>query len=483
MAMTRFGSSRNPVGNAGVALPGGLVAANRRCRLAGLLALLLSMLGMLGISGAPALSQSEGPIVIADIKGAIGFVSAAHLTKALDKAKAEKARALVLRIDTPGGLVSTTRDMIQVILASPVPVVMYVAPSGARAASAGTYLMYAAHVAAMAPGTHLGAATPIPLGVPGSPSPTPKKPSDSEKPSDSDPAGAAGRKSLNDAIAYIRSLAQLRGRNADWAEKAVRDAATLTADEALKENVIEYVVPTVGELLVKIDGRTVKTAQGDVRLDTKGVRLIEHKADWKMNVMSAITDPNVAFLLLLVGVYGIILEFMHPGSFLPGVVGGISLLVALTALSVLPVNYGGLALLVLGIALMLVEAFTPGFGIVGLGGLASFVLGALFLFDPGDADMDFAVAWPLVAIAAATSALFFFGVAGFAWRARSRPVRTGAEEMIGSVGEVVSWDSQQGRILVHGEIWMAKAEASLAPGQAVRVVSRSGLTLHVQPAT
>jgi membrane-bound serine protease (ClpP class) len=462
-------------------VPGGAPSA------AGWLARLCAIL-LVGVAAFSPTTRGQGPdagqVLLVDIKGAIGFVSVAHLAKALERAQKEDATALIVRLDTPGGLLSSTREMIQAILASRVPVVVYVAPSGARAASAGTYLAYAAHVAAMAPGTHMGAATPIAMGVPGLPgSPPPGKPSGTDKPAEPDPAAAASRKSVNDAVAYIRTLAQLRNRNAEWAEKAVRDAATLTASDALKEKVIDVLAGDVDQLLAAIDGRSVTTAAGAVKLATKGRRVVEHKGDWKMEVMAVITDPNIAFILLLLGVYGILFEFWHPGAVAPGVIGGISLIVALTALSVLPLNYGGLALLLLGIALMLAEAFTPGFGLVGLGGIVAFVLGALFLFDPGETDIRIAVAWPLIAGAAAVSAAFFFGIAGVALRARRRPVRTGAEEMIGSVGEVVSWNAGGGDVRVLGELWAAKSQARLATGQRVRVTGRDGLTLLVQETT
>jgi membrane-bound serine protease (ClpP class) len=425
----------------------------------------------------------DRPVLLVDLKGAIGFVAAGQLTKALERATAQGSPAVIVRLDTPGGLLSSTREMIQTILASRVPVVMYVAPNGARAASAGTYLLYASHVAAMAPGTHLGAATPIPLSAPGMPgSPPPSKPGADKQP-ESDPASVSSRKSINDAVAYIRSLAELRGRNADWGEKAVRDAATLTASAALKERVVDVVAKDIGELLSQIDGRSVTTTAGEMRLETKGRSVVELKPDWKMQVMSAITDPNIALILLMLGIYGILFEFWTPGVIAPGVVGGISLIVALTALSVLPVNLGGLALLLFGIALMVAEAFTPGFGIMGLGGIVAFVVGALFLFDPAEADIPIRVSWQVVAGMAALSAAFFVGVLGFAARARRRPVRTGAEEMIGSTGEVVSWTDVEGRVLVHGEIWAARSSQSLARGQKVRVVSRAGLTLSVAQST
>ena len=437
---------------------------------------------------------ADRAVLLVDIKGAIGVVSADQLAKALHRAAASGAQALVVRMDTPGGLLSSTREMILAILASPVPVVMYVAPNGSRAASAGTYLMYASHVAAMAPSTHLGAATPISLspgGLPGSPppqTPPPQQPDPAKDGKDKDTPAADGktaaeRKAVNDAVAYIRSLAELRGRNADWAERAVREAATLTASAALKERVIDLIADGVDDLLAQIDGRTVRTQAGPVRLETKGSRVVELKPDWKMQIMQVISDPNVALILMMIGIYGILFEFWNPGAVAPGVIGGICLLVGLAALSLLPVSYAGLALLILGVALMVAEAFMPSFGIVGLGGIAAFAIGALFLFDPDQSDIPIQVSWQVIAGLTALSAAFFVGVLGLAARARRRPVLTGAEEMIGSVGEVMQWAGASGRVRVLGEIWAAESALILAEGQKVRVKGRTGLVLAVEPAT
>jgi membrane-bound serine protease (ClpP class) len=431
---------------------------------------------------APAGTQ---PVVMIEIKGAIGFVAAGYLAKALEHAAAKGAPAVIVKLDTPGGLLTSTREMIQAILASPVPVVMYVAPNGSRAASAGTYMMYAAHVAAMAPGTHLGAATPIsltPPGMPGSPPPS-KPPPGSEKQGEKESATASERKIINDAVAYIRSLAELRGRNADWAEKAVREAATLTANAALKETVIDVLAKDTDDLLAKVDGRTVSTPAGDVVLKTRGRSVTTLAPDWKMRLMSVITDPNIALVLLMIGIYGILFEFWNPGAILPGVVGGISLILALTALAVLPVNYAGLALLLLGIALMIGEAFSPSFGIAGIGGIAAFALGALLLFDPAQSDVPIRISWQVIAGMTALSALFFAGVLGFAVRARRRPVRAGTERMIGAMGEVADWTATSGRVHLDGELWNAQSSETLSRGQKVRVVGRTGLTLTVEPST
>jgi membrane-bound serine protease (ClpP class) len=449
-------------------------------------ALLVVLAGCFLVAGPPASGQVEvgGAILLVDVKGAIGFVSSAQISKAVQRAEADKASAVIVRMDTPGGLLTSTREMIQTILGSRVPIIMYVAPSGARAASAGTYLLYAAHVAAMAPGTHLGAATPISLAPPAMPGQQPTKPSQgSDEKKDADPAGAAERKSLNDAIAYIRSLAQLRDRNADWAEKAVREAATLTAMEAAKERVIDVVASDIEGLLSSVNGKVVTTAAGEVRLETRGREVVAIETDWKMRLMSAIADPNIAIILLMIGIYGIIFEFWSPGAIVPGVVGGISLIVALTALSVLPVNFAGLALLLFGIGLMVAEAFSPGFGIAGLGGIVAFAIGALFLFDPSESDVPIAVSWQLIAGLAVLSAGFFAGVLGFALKARQRPVATGAEQLIGMNGEVVSWSGSEGRVRVHGEIWSARSEQVITAGHKVRVVGRTGLQLSVEPST
>ena len=418
------------------------------------------------------------PVIVVAVKGAIGVGTGHLIEEVLARARSERAGLVVLRLDTPGGLVSATRDVIAAILDSPVPVALFVSPSGARAASAGTYIAYASHIAAMAPGTHLGAATPVQMGAPPAPAPQPRR--DGDKP-EGQSSGAMERKVMNDAVAYLRSLAQLRGRNADWAEKAVRDGATLTAEEAVREKVVDLLAGNVGDLLDRLDGRTVRTVDGDKLLATRHARVIDLEPGWKSRLLALVTDPNIAFILLMIGVYGIIFEFWHPGLGGPGIVGAICLVVGLMALSVLPVSFAGLALLALGVAMMAAEAFTPGIGVLALGGVVSFVLGGLFLFDPAGADIDYAVAWPVVVGAAATNALLLVGLLGMILRVRRRQVVTGAEQMIGLEGSVVDWQDGRGRIRVHGEVWSARAAAPLPPGTPVRVERRDGLTLHVQP--
>ena len=444
-------------------------------------ALVGRVLAQTGPGQAVPIQAEPAPVVVLDVKGAIGVGTGHMLEEGFARARAERAGLIVLRMDTPGGLVSATRDIIQAILASPIPVAVYVAPAGARAASAGTYIAYAAHIAAMAPGTHLGAATPVQMGAPGAPAPQRRegdKPAEGEGGSQ---GGAMERKVMNDAVAYLRSLAQLRGRNAEWAEKAVRDAETLTAEEAVKEKVVDLLAGSVDDLLDRVDGRTVRTAEGERTLATRHARVIVVEPSWKARLLAVVTDPNVAFILLMIGIYGIIFEFWSPGLAGPGLVGVICLIVGLMALSVMPLNFAGVALLLAGLAMLGIEAFTPGFGVLGLGGVAAFIVGGLFLFDPSGADIDFAVGWPVLLAAALTNALLIVGVLGMALRTRRRAVVTGSEQMIGLEGEVLDWHDGRGRIRVHGEIWSARAEDPVAPGTRVRVGRRDGLTLHVGP--
>jgi membrane-bound serine protease (ClpP class) len=458
-------------------------------RLTFAIALVLAGGMMLSSNNLSSQEQSgQGPVVVADVTGAITVATTMHIESAIEEAKERGAELLVLRLNTPGGLVTSTRDITEAILASPVAVAVYVSPSGAHAASAGTYITYAGHIAAMAPGTQIGAATPIDMGGadPFAPQEEEKKEEPAKEGEGKDQktqptdATAADRKAVNDAVAFIKSLAQLRGRNVEWAEKAVREAATLTASEALEAKVIDLVASDVEDLLRQSDGRKVQVSGAEKTLATAGRSLAFVEIDWRTEFLSVISDPNIAYILLMIGIYGIIFEFWNPGFVAPGVIGAICLLVGLMALSVLPVNYAGLALILLGIALMVAEAFAPSFGIIGIGGVIAFVLGSVFLFDPGEADYGLTVAWPLIAAAAATSALFMFFVLGFALKARQRPVVAGSEELLGMTGTVVEWTGQAGAVRVHGEIWAASASRALAPGDQVRVIGRDGLTLQLE---
>jgi membrane-bound serine protease (ClpP class) len=438
---------------------------------------------VLAVSASPwsmAKAQFTGPVLVTDLNGAIGVAAARQVSRAIEKARQDRASALLIRLDTPGGLVSSTRDIIKDLIAAPVPIVVYVAPSGARAASAGTFIVYAAHIAAMAPGTNIGAATPVEIGrVPGLPAPREGDPGAQKQPPSQE--AASERKAINDVVALLRSLAQLRGRNAEWAEKAVREAATLTADDARKEGVIDIVARNIDDLLQQLDGRRVTVDGVERVIAAAGVGRSAYEPDLTTRALAVISDPNLAFILLLIGIYGILLEFWTPGVYFPGVIGAISLIVALMALSTLPVQYAALSLLLLGIGLMIGEVFTPGIGALGIGGLVAFVAGAFFLFEPSGADIKIAVSWPLILGAAAATAAFFLFVGGAAIKARHRPPATGAEAMIGSIGRVIDWQDLAGNIRIHGEIWAARGDRPLQPGTSVRVVKREGLTLIVEP--
>jgi membrane-bound serine protease (ClpP class) len=436
--------------------------------------LLLAFAGVAESQEAPARR-----VFITDVVGAIGVATQRQIARAIELTGTERGEALVIRLDTPGGLVSSTREIIQEMLASPVPIIVYVAPSGARAASAGTFIVYASHVAAMAPGTNLGAATPIQLGGPSAaPEQTPSDPNAEGKQAGPE---AAERKAMNDAVALLRSLAQLRGRNTEFADKAVLEAATLTATEALADRVVEIVAPDIDEVLSQAHGRSVSVAGVQRELLTRGAEQVVIETDWRTRLLAVITDPNVAFLLLMIGVYGLLLEFWNPGALIPGVIGAISIILALMALAALPVHFGALALLLLGIGLMVGEAFTPGIGILGGGGLVAFVAGAIFLFEGRDAGISIRVSWPVIAGVAATSALLIFGVVGAALRARRRPSVTGGEELLGMRATVVEWEGNGGLVRVHGEIWKARSNHELKLTSEARVVGRDGLTLLVEP--
>ena len=389
-----------------------------------------------------------------------------------------------------GGLDTSMRLVIKDILASSIPVATFVAPSGARAASAGTYILYASHVAAMAPATNLGAATPISIGgMPGSPEPQrqPQEPerktgkkADQTKDAEKDwMSDASRRKAVFDAAAYIRGLAQLRGRNAEWAEKAVREAVSLPAEEARKLKVIDLIAADLPDLLKKLDGRKLNVAGQDRILRTMGVETTAIEPDWRSRFLALITDPSIAYILLLLGMYGLLFEFYNPGFVLPGVVGGICLLIALYALQLLPVNYAGVALILLGMAFMVAEVFVPAYGSLGIGGIIAFVIGSVMMIDtdvPG-----FVLPWPLIAAIAFLSALFIVAVVGMAMQARKRPVVSGSEEMVGAMGDVVEDFAQEGWALIHSENWKVRSAVPLKRGQKVRVTAINGLVLEVAP--
>jgi len=438
----------------------------------GWLAWLMTCLLALGVPGAACAEPGREALVV-ELEGVIGPAASAYVAAAIANAESRRAHLLVLRIDTPGGLDTSMRAIVKAINAATVPIVGFVAPSGARAASAGAYILYACHVAAMAPGTNVGAATPVQLiGIGGGES------SERDKPAEAS-GDAKTDKLVNDAVAYMRSLAQLRGRNAEWAESAVRQAASLPAEEALRLGVVELVARDVADLLRQLDGRTVRMAAGELTLDTDGLSQVAVEPDWHSRLLAVIGNPNVAYILLLVGIYGLVYEFANPGVVLPGVVGAVSLLLALYAFQLLPINYAGMALVLLGLALMVAEAFVPSFGALGIGGIASFVIGSLVLVDsdlPG-----FAISLPLIVTFAVISTALLVFVVGLAVKSQRRPVVSGAEELVGAAGHAEADFVGEGSVRVHGEVWTARSDVPLRARQPVEVIGRDGLTLLVAP--
>ncbi|KWI55409.1 serine protease [Burkholderia pseudomultivorans] len=479
-------------------------------------ALFAALLVVCAAVAAPAADAPPGgtpvappPVIVIPVNGAIGPASADFIVRSLKRAAREHAPLAILQLDTPGGLDTSMRQIIKAILGSPVPVAAFVAPSGARAASAGTYIVYASHIAAMAPGTNLGAASPVQFGIGGAPGANPATP----QPPPSGASGASGasrpaaasaalpadtqsteiRKAMQDAAAYLRGLAQLRGRNAEWGERAVREAVSLSANEARAQHVVDLIAQDPADLARQLDGRTATTTAGTLRIATAHAPLVVVEPDWRSRFLSIIADPNVALILLTIGIYGLFFEFANPGFVLPGVAGTICLLVGLFAMQLLPISYAGLGLVLLGLGCLVAEAFLPTFGVLGFGGIVAFTIGALMLIDtdvPG-----YGIPWPVIASLALGGGLLVAGVSSVALRARRRPVVTGGEAMVGSIGEVLddglqpdqphgtagAAPSAAGWARVHGERWRVASSVPLAAGCRVRVTGRHGLMLTVAP--
>lgn len=452
-----------------------------RSGLRGPRALLLVALAVLFAAGAGGQTRSGGPVLRVDIEGPIGPATARHIGKAVEAARERQAQALILRMNTPGGLVTSMREIVAQILSSPVPVIGYVAPPGAHAASAGTYILYATHVAAMAPGTNIGAATPVRIGGGGLPGLSPSKEDKDGKEGDAqkkEPQGgdALDSKATNDAVAFIRSLAELRGRNLDWAEKAVREAATLSALQAVELRVVDLLAKDQEELLNKLDGRTVDVAGSTRTLGTRDATVEVIEPGFVTRLLAILSNPNVAFILMLIGIYGLIFELATPGSIGPGLIGIICLVLALYALNQLPLDYAGVGLLMLGVTLMVIEALTPSFGVLGLAGLASFVIGATMLIDT---DVPaFQLSWGVIIGTAAVTGALLVLLLGYIWRSQRRPA---TQRIPGSIAEVIDWQDGQGHVLLQGERWRARGSGSFVKGEQVRVAAMHGLTLDVVP--
>ena len=450
-----------------------------------------STLFALSVLGSTPLAQGEGTAILLNLEGAIGVATAEYIIDGIEEAEDRGAELVIIRMDTPGGLVSPMRDIVKAILGSDVPVATYVSPDGARADSAGTYILLASHIAAMAPTTHLGAATPVALGGgwPGDKDGSDDKgDSDDDKESDekeekdaTDPGSAMDKKVMNDAIAYIRSLAEAHGRNADWAEKAVTEAATLTAAEALENNVIDLIATNQAELLQKINGRELKVNNLTVVLETESIEVETLEPSWRIKVLSAIASPEVALLLLMIGIYGLLFEGYNPGAVVPAVAGVICLLLAAYALQVLPVNYAGLALIIVGIVLIVAEAVVPSFGALGIGGIAAFIFGAIMMFDSGVP--GFGISLAFVVGLALSAGLFLLWLVSYLVRLRRRGAVSGRASIIGGTGTAMQSFTGKGKVWLEGEAWVAVSKVPVEQGQEVVVRSMNGLTLEVEPAS
>jgi membrane-bound serine protease (ClpP class) len=461
---------------------------SRSRRSLGLQAAMALLAGLAGFAAAqpvpdaaPAEPLPGRTALVVEIQDAIGPATREFFVRALARAEEQDAEMLILVLDTPGGLSESMRDMIRAILSAKLPVVTYVSPPGAHAASAGTFILYASHIAAMAPATNLGAATPVPIGG------TPPRDRDARPDDDKDESrdrgqepAAMDRKAINDAVAYIRSIAEMRGRDPSFAEESVTKAASITASEALQRGVIDLIAADLPELIASLDGREVTLPTGRVALATRGIAIERVEMDWRTSLLAVLTNPLVAYGLLIVGIYGLLFEGYNPGALVPGVVGGVCLLLGLYALQVLSVNFAGLALVVLGIAMMAAEFFVPSFGVLGFGGIAAFVIGSIVLMDTDAPGVM--VSRGLVGGIATVAGAAMLGTIAMAMRSRRKPVITGHEQLVGGIAEALADFSGQGHVRIFGETWNAVSAAPVTAGQRLRIDRIDGLTLYVSPA-
>ena len=418
-------------------------------------------------------SEEKNEALVLSIDGTINPAVSDYIRKGFQLAADQDASLLIIRMNTPGGLDASMRDIIQEILSSPIAVVTYVWPDGARAASAGTYILYASHVAAMAPATNLGAATPVQIGGLGN--------AKDEKEDDPDAAGDSRstleKKIINDASAYIKALAEKHNRNDEWAVQAVQEAVSLTAREALELNVINIVAENLEDLLDQLDGFPLIVDGEPVTLMTSEVRVNHFEQSWRYKLLGVISDPTIAYLLLLLGFYGLIYELANPGFLLPGVAGGISLILALYALQLLPVNYSGLVLMILGIGFLIGEAFMPSFGTLGIGGIIAFAAGSLILID----DKTMRVALPTIIGTTAVSAFLVLLLMSRVAMMRRKRIHTGIEAMVGTIGEARSDFTGSGLVWVNGESWNAQSNVPVKKGEQVKILAVCGLDLIIEP--
>lgn len=409
--------------------------------------------------GIPVHSQEKAPVYVIEVDGIINPATSKFITESIDQAIEKGAQCLIIQLDTPGGLMESMRLIVKKIMTSAIPVIVYVSPSGGRAASAGVFITMAAHIAVMAPGTHIGAAHPVSLG-------------------EGKESKTMSEKIVNDTVSYIKTIAKTRGKNVEWGEKAVRKSVSITEEEALKLNVIDFVSPDLQDLLNKIDGKVVKFDGVTRTLLTKGVKPRSLEMSWRYRFLDIISNPSIAYILLMLGIYGIFFELSNPGSILPGVVGGIFLILAFYALQMLPINFAGLALILFAIILFIAEIKVVSHGLLSVAGVISLFLGSLMLIESPTEYMRISLS--VIIPAVGVSAGFFIFAVTKAIKARLTKPSTGKEGIIGEIGTVVTKLSPEGKVAIHGEFWKAESDQSIDVGEKIQVISVNNLMLKVK---